>query len=187
MVADRDHSVGRYDHTRALEVTERFFWTFCDDYIELVKDRAYGAPARTRPPRRRAALRLALSVLLRLFAPFLPYVTEEVWSWWQEGSVHRASWPTVTECGAAEGDSRALRVVGDALAGIRKAKSDAKLGMRAQVTAMTLTAPADVQELIRAGEDDLRAAGKVTGMTYADGPTLSVHDVELVPPPPRGA
>ena len=176
-----------FDYTRSLEVTESFFWTFCDDYIELIKDRAYGSQGDEAAASARSALRVALSVLLRLFAPFLPYATEEVWSWWQEGSVHRATWPTVSECGAAEGDSRALRVVGDALAGIRKAKSDAKLGMRAQVTSMTLTAPADVQELIRSGEDDLRAAGKVTGMTYADGPALAVQDVELVPPPPRGA
>ena len=176
-----------WDYTRSLEVTESFFWAFCDDYIELIKDRAYGAQGEQGAASARAALRIALSVLLRLFAPFLPYATEEVWSWWQKGSVHRASWPTVQECGHAQGDPRSLRAVGDALAGVRKAKSDAKLGMRAEVTSMILTAPAELQDLIRAGEADLRAAGKITGMTYADGETLQVSKVELVPPPPRGA
>jgi valyl-tRNA synthetase len=167
-----------WDYTRSLDVTETFFWTFCDDYIELVKDRAHRGDASAR-----AALRLALSVLLRLLAPFLPFATEEVWSWWQEGSVHRSTWPLASELAVAEpGDAAVLQAVGSALAAVRKVKSEAKVGMRAEVARLTLVGPEDDLARVRVGEADLRAAGRITGtLDYAAGETIAAADAELIP------
>jgi valyl-tRNA synthetase len=168
-----------YNYTRALEVSETFFWEFCDDYLELVKDRSYGESDAPGTDSARATLALALSIQLRLFAPFLPFVTEEVWSWWQAGSVHRAPWPTVAELAMAEGSNDAvLAAVATALGRIRKAKSENKLSMRAELPAVVVTGPADTVELVRAGQRDLAAAGRVAALTFELGDDLSV-DVTL--------
>ncbi|MFF5206954.1 valine--tRNA ligase [Streptosporangium sp. NPDC000396] len=151
-----------YDYTRALERTERFFWEFCDDYLELVKVRAYdeGPAARSA----HAALREALDVMLRLFAPFLPFVTEEVWSWWREGSVHRTAWPTAPD---VNGEPELLPVVAAVLGRVRKAKSDAKLSMRGEVSRLTVAgAQAD---LVRQAQDDLCGAGVVEEFVLRPG------------------
>jgi valyl-tRNA synthetase len=155
-----------YDYARALERTEEFFWNFCDNYLELVKDRAYGEDPGRDPSgtaSARAALRLALSAIVRLFAPFLPFATEEVWSWWQEGSVHRAAWPDPAELGsAADSDREVLAVASDVIATVRKAKSEAKLSMRTEVSRVEIAASTAVLDRVLLAEGDLRAAGRIS-------------------------
>ena len=162
VVATATRAFDGYDYTRALEAAETFFWTFCDDYVELVKDRAYGGRGEAGASSAKAALATALSVQLRLFAPFLPFVTEEVWSWWQEGSVHRAPWPVAGELAAgAEGDPALLTSVGLALSELRKAKSERKVSMRAELASASVSGPGVAAAV--AAVEDLRAAGRVTG------------------------
>ncbi len=163
VVGEATEAFEAYDYTRALERTERFFWSFCDDYLELVKARAYAGDASAV-----AALRRALGVLLRLFAPFLPFVTEEVWSWWREGSVHRAAWPSAGELPEARlGDPAVLDAVAEVLRDVRRAKSGARLSMRAEVSRLTVSG--DRAELVRLGQDDLCAAGNVEEFVLEPG------------------
>jgi valyl-tRNA synthetase len=152
-----------YDHARSLEITERFFWSFCDDYVELVKNRAYGDAGEEAAASARAALSAALSVVLRLLAPSLPFVTEEAWSWWQPGSVHRAAWPEAARLRelAAGGDPGLVQVAADAIAAVRKAKSSAKLSMRADVAKAVARGPEAELARLRLVASDVRAAGRV--------------------------
>ncbi len=156
-----------YDYTRALERTESFFWELCDDYVELVKGRAYGTAGEAGAASASRALGAALSTLLRLFAPFLPFVTEEVWSWWQEGSIHRARWPDAAELRSlgGNGDPRVLEVTAAVLAQVRKAKSQAKLSMRAPVAHLSVRCDASQAALLGSALADLAdAAGVVDGV-----------------------
>jgi valyl-tRNA synthetase len=169
-----------YDYARALERTERFFWGFCDDYLELVKQRAYGTIGESGAGSARAALAIALATMQRLFAPFLCYVTEEVWSWWQDGSVHRQSWPASDEAGELAAGSPALDylVAAEVLGAVRKAKSEARRSMRADVTRIVVTDTAERLAALARVDADVRGAGSIATLDTVAGDTFAV-EVEL--------
>jgi valyl-tRNA synthetase len=186
IVRDATADLDEFHYTRVLERTESFFWSFCDDYLELVKGRRYGDQGAELAASANGALLTALSTMLRLFAPFLPFVTEEVWSWWREGSVHQAAWPTAAEvlapCGGEEdtGGVDALQFAAAVLGAIRKKKSEEQRPLKTPVAVAVVRAPAALLALLPAVEADLRASGLIQRLETADAEALQV-DVTLAP------
>ncbi len=171
-----------FDYARALEQTEAFFWRFCDDYLELVKARAYGDPASTETISACHGLFQGLEIQLRLFAPFLPYASEEAWSWFHPDSVHLASWPLAP---TGVEPSPLLSHLSEVLGTLRRAKSEAHVSMRHPVAVCTLRGRPEVLSLLGQGESDLTRAGVISELTYEphEGP-LEVA-VELGLPAPQ--
>ena len=164
LIVDATQAFDSYDYARALEHVESFFWSFCDNYVELVKIRAYGDENTPATRSARATLSTTLSVLQRLLAPFVPFVTEEVWRWWHEDSVHLAPWPTVDELVLTESPLQPGGIydpVCDVLEAIRREKSTAKVSQRAEVSLCTVAGPPALLEAVRAAKGDLEKAGGV--------------------------
>ena len=174
VVRQATEALEAYEHSKALEVIESYFWQFCDDYIELVKNRAYGTPdeqgnvpSEKAVKSARTALGLGLDAFARLLAPYLPYASEEVWSWMHagSGSVHRAAWPVVNPyVEAATGASPELLTwAGKAVEQLRKIKSEAKVSMKTPILSVALSAAAEGVDAIHAALGDIAQAGRVVG------------------------
>ena len=167
-------SFDKYDYTRALEVAETFFWAFTDDYVELVKERTYGNQGEAAANSARAALGITTHTLLKLFAPFIPFVTEEVWSWWQEGSIHLQSWPKSSEIITDKSAGiDPLNNVTWILSEVRKVKTENKQSMKAEVKTLEIWAKAEVIEQVKDAQKDLIAAGNIKDLK------LNVTDSEI--------
>jgi valyl-tRNA synthetase len=191
LVAEVTEALEDYDYAKALQRTEAFFWDFCDNYVELVKSRRYGlgADGAAGQVSAQAALTTALDTLLRLLAPYLPFATEEVWSWWRDGSVHRAAWPTPAGVLAGLGgtaDSEAQRAYerAQALAGeVRRQKAAAKVSQKTRVTSVTWPVPADWTREIRAIQADVMSALAIDALDLVAGDGGAIA-LTLAPPEP---
>jgi len=119
---------------------------------------------------------------LQLLAPFLPFVTEEVWSWWRDGSVHRTGWPDASALRAAAGpgDDGVLAAAAAAIAAIRKAKSQARVPMKNPIPLLVVTAERQSLDALQAASADVQAAGHVGRIELRAAPGGEpVHDVVL--------
>jgi valyl-tRNA synthetase len=182
LVTDATEALNEYEYTRVIDRTEAFFWSFCDNYLELVKSRRYGDHGADGAASANRAMQAALSVMLRLFAPFLPFVTEEVWSWWREGSVHRAPWPAASDLVELAAPDPAAAAALDAtvhvLSEVRRAKSEAKRPLKVGITrAIVRNLPEHLAQLEH-GRVDLCAAAIIQQLMLEPADTFSL-DVEF--------
>ena len=171
-----------FNYAKALDATETFFWEFTDDYVELVKERAYGETEGVNSESARATLLITLDTLLRLFAPFLPFTTEETWSWFNNDSIHTSHWPDsdTLRAVAPSGNIAALATATQALRMIRKAKSEAKLSMRAVVSVAVFTGTPEMLKHLDSVATDLKAAGSIEELETVSAPDATDLQAEIV-------
>jgi len=179
LVADATAELERYEYAKALSKVEGFFWDFCDNYVEAAKSRRYGDFGPAAAASASTAMRTALSVMLRMLAPYLAFTCEDVWSWWQDGSVHRAPWPTAGDVlavsGEDEGAQRAHAALAPALGAIRKGKTDQKVSVGTEVQEVAYTSSDDEIRALRTIERDLKAAVRTGVLTLSVGePSVAV-------------
>ncbi|HVN94125.1 MAG TPA: valine--tRNA ligase [Terracidiphilus sp.] len=176
-----------YEHQQALAETERFFWTaFTDSYIEMSRARTLGVYGPEAQGSALATLRIALSVFLRLFAPFLPYITDEVWSWscaaeTGSASIHAAAWPSDSDfpdLNDAVGEG-VFDVAVEALYAINKSRAGAGVSSAREIKTATLAAKSEVFTLLKAACEDIRLAVRANELLAVEEPQLDGTGIEV--------
>jgi valyl-tRNA synthetase len=184
LVDEATQALDSYEYGRAIDLVEREFWGFCDDYLEFIKGRRYGEQGSAAAGSANTALIAALDIYLRLFAPYLPFATEEVWSWWKPGSVHRAPWPTREELTARIGnvtdDDLAKWSYGrEVMAHVRRRRSEAKQPLKVPIVKAVIADAAERLRHLDALEADLRSAVRIEAIERNPRPGELLVEVEF--------
>ncbi len=153
-----------FDYAGAKRVADEFFWFFCDNYLEFIKYRIYGNDKTAV-----STLREVFEIMLKLFAPFTPYITDEIYRSLYEKretrSIHNSAWPVFQP---SKLDEEAIKR-GDAaqklIAGVRQLKHEQKLALNAEVNELVMSRKLDE------GEKDLMGALNIKKVTIGEGDT----------------
>lgn len=147
-----------FNYASALELIEKAFWQFCDDYLETVKARAYRESAEQYSFSAVGSLRFSMDIFIRLLAPFMPYVTEEIWSYEkrQTSSIHRSNWPNLAEFPVSSIESsKSWGLCRKLLHEIRQLKASNKMGVGHSLDELNISTSAENILLIQKFQSDL--------------------------------
>ncbi len=171
-IARATAGMDQYEYSSCISEAETFFWkALCDNYLEIVKSRLYGDDQNAANAARHA-LYTALYGVLRLFAPVMVHITDELYNLVfklheKHESIHTAPWP---EAGSPDNESlkygeMALLVIEEA----RRHKSENSLSMATELAGMTVCVPEEDLAALREFEADLLAVTRAQRMEWTTG------------------
>ena len=147
---------GLNDYAGALEATEKLFWDFCDNYLEIVKGRAYSADNTSAV----STLMLSIDLFCLMFAPFLVFITEEVYQarpWGIDAnSIHIQLYPDVKSYVSFGKSYDLYTAVVSVVEKVRKAKSEQQKSVKTPVLSLTICGRDTDLKLISKVQDDLK-------------------------------
>ncbi|MFP4112538.1 MAG: valine--tRNA ligase [Candidatus Woesearchaeota archaeon] len=173
IIKEATEAFDNYEYSKARQVTDNFFWnTFCDNYLEIVKDRLYNPEERGEDAKRSAqyTLHTAITTILKLYAPFVSFVTEEIWNWHfsKENnfvSIHNSSWPEFNKELVSEEIEKKGDEIIKVIEAARKFKAEKQMSMKEELKKIIISTELNLQGFI----DDLKATTKAKEVEFNSG------------------
>ncbi|MGE0793366.1 MAG: valine--tRNA ligase [Candidatus Woesearchaeota archaeon] len=152
-----------YEFSKSKFEVDNFFWNvFCDYYLEMVKDRVYKVDIYGQDAKISAQFTLekVLLGILKLYAPFIPFVTEEIYSWYfkenEKESIHLTNWPEYEVIYVDENSKIAGNLACEIIGYVRKVKSENKLSQKTEIKAINLSCSEEMRKYIELVENTLK-------------------------------
>lgn len=168
----------KYELGLALNELEHFFWDFCDNYIEIVKNRLY-KPEIYGYEAKYSGQKSSFYVLfgmLQLFAIYMPHITEEIYmnyfnQFFKEKSIHLTSIGKI-EMGCSDDILKNGDAAVEVISRVRRYKSENNLSLKTEIDSITLYSP--INNYLKSVEDDIKATTNVSRILYETSESLEV-------------
>ena len=175
-------SFDQYEYAKAKFAIDNFFWTtFCDYYLEMCKDRLYNVQVHGEDAKRSAQYTLhhVLLGILKLWAPFLPHITEEIYQTHytkKEGSasIHVSRWPIFNENWVFEKEAESGDLAVELIGAVRKAKAEKKWSMGKEFSKLTIACPELTEKKLELVMVDVKTTVRAKEIDFEEGEELEV-------------